>query len=167
MARDRDSRARRRRGPAAAERPSIPSPSQAALDSLTITGVVVEGCKLGRELGAPTANVELAACSEDAYGSYAAEVIVGRRRHRALAHVGVRPSVHGDGPLLEVHLLGADWRSTDSDLYGESISVRLLEKVADEAKLASLAALREKIREDVRRVKAYFLAHSKEPPPRS
>jgi len=163
MAGDPDSRVRSRRGQAAAERPSIPSPSHTALDSLTITGVVVEGCKLGRELGAPTANIELSACSQDAYGSYAAEVVVARRRHNALAHVGVRPSVHGDGPLLEVHLLGTDARSTELQLYGEWISVRLLEKVADEAKLGSLAALREKIRDDLRRVKAYFLAHSKEP----
>jgi riboflavin kinase/FMN adenylyltransferase len=125
---------------------------------LTIRGVVVEGCRLGRELGAPTANVELAACSEDAYGSYAAEVVVGRRRHRALAHVGVRPSVHGDGPLLEVHLLDANRGDGTVNLYGESISVRLLEKVAGESRLSSLDALKHKIHDDLRRVKAYFAA---------
>jgi riboflavin kinase/FMN adenylyltransferase len=85
------------------------------------------------------------------FGSWAAFALAGDRLHEAIAHVGVRPSVGGGGPLLEVHLF-----DFDGDLYGKHLQVSLLRKVSEEVRLESLELLRGKIEEDVRRVRRYF-----------
>ena len=74
------------------------------------------------------------------------------------AERGVRPSVGGGTPLLEVHLFGFD-----GDLYGQRIAVCLLHKVSREVRLPTLAALARKIRTDLRAVRRFFIA----PPPRA
>ena len=70
---------------------------------------------------------------------------------RALAHLGVRPSVDGGRSLVEAHLLGFD-----GDLYGSRLTVCLLERVAMERALPSLDALQRKIHDDFRLVRGYF-----------
>lgn len=114
-------------------------------------GQVVEGRRLGRLLGAPTANIVLERCDVGLYGSWAAVATSGARFYRALAHVGVRPSVGDTQPLLEVHLF-----EFDGDLYGKRLHVRLLQKVSGEACLGSLDLLRLKIASDLRDVRRYF-----------
>ena len=128
-----------------------PTPSPVVVPRHELVGTVITGRGLGRALGAPTANIALPTARPARYGSYAAIVVVRGRVHRALAHVGVRPSIGGAEPLLEVHLL-----DFDGDLYGVAMRVRLLRKVSDEMTLASLALLRRKIADDVRRVRAFF-----------
>ena len=73
------------------------------------------------------------------------------REFRAIAHIGVRPSVGGKALLLEAHLF-----DFEDDLYGEQLAVRLLQKVSEELDLRSLEELEHKVHEDVRRVLAYF-----------
>jgi riboflavin kinase/FMN adenylyltransferase len=116
-----------------------------------LIGTVIVGRGLGRALGAPTANIALPTARPSSYGSYAAIVVVRGCARAALAHVGVRPSIGGTEPLLEVHLL-----DFEGDLYGLTMHVRLLRKVSDERALASLASLRRKIADDIRRVRAFF-----------
>jgi riboflavin kinase/FMN adenylyltransferase len=125
--------------------------SRSEIFRCALVGTVVRGRGLGRMVGAATANVALPAGSIPDYGSYAGLATLEGRTHPAVAHVGVRPSIGGTEPLLEVHLLGVD-----GDLYGATIEVVLLEKVAEEQALRSLRQLRRKIADDVRRVRAYF-----------
>lgn len=116
------------------------------------SGSVAEGRRLGRRLGVPTANLPIDGLDPVLWGSWAA---LTRTAHgdvfRALAHLGVRPSVDGGRPLVEAHLLGFD-----GDLYGSRLTVCLLERVAMERTLPSLDALQRKIHEDLRLVRAYF-----------
>lgn len=69
----------------------------------------------------------------------------------AVVHVGVRPSIGGETPVVEVHLL-----DFSGDLYGERLEVRLLRKVSDEIRARSTEELRVKIRTDVERVRRFF-----------
>jgi riboflavin kinase/FMN adenylyltransferase len=115
-------------------------------------GRVEPGQRLGRRLGAPTANLSLADDGGVGFGTFAALVEAPGGAYRAVAHVGVRPSVAGGGALLlEAHLL-----DFDGDLYGREIVVRLAHKVADELRLDTLDALAAKIAADVAAVRAYF-----------
>jgi riboflavin kinase/FMN adenylyltransferase len=119
-------------------------------------GRVERGRQLGRALDAPTANLSLGRDVDCTYGTFAAIVRGLDRPYRAVAHVGVRPSVSaGAEPILEVHLL-----DFDGDLYGREVVVKLEHKVADEVRLDSFDALAQKIAADVASVRAYFAATS-------
>src|SRR5690606_41794702 len=84
-----------------------------------IAGRVVHGQKLGRQLGTPTANVQLKRTRVPLQGVYLVSVRLDGRRLPGVANIGMRPTVQGDGRAhLEVHLL--DYAG---DLYGQRLSV--------------------------------------------
>jgi len=117
----------------------------------TIAGTVVVGRRLGRLLGAPTANIRLPLDAGIEHGSFAVEADALGRTYRGCAHVGSCPSVGGTTVGLEVHLFGFD-----GDLYGERLTVRFFEKVSEERQLDSLAMLKAKIARDLTACAAYF-----------
>jgi riboflavin kinase / FMN adenylyltransferase len=117
----------------------------------TISGKVVRGARLGRDLGFPTANIPLAQRPPLA-GIYVVEV---DELGRGVASVGCRPTVNPlPTPLLEVHLF--DWQG---ELYGRRLHVRFLRKLRDEAKFDDLAALRAAIARDAQQAREYFAQH--------
>ncbi len=119
---------------------------------LTCRGRVESGERLGRRLGAPTANLALPRDAALPFGTFAAVVEGLGRPYRAVAHLGVRPSVCADGaPLLEVHLL-----DFEGDLYGRELTVMIAHKVSDEVRVDSLDSLARKIADDVAAVRAWF-----------
>ncbi|KGI77929.1 bifunctional riboflavin kinase/FAD synthetase [Oleiagrimonas soli] len=104
-----------------------------------ISGHVVEGEKLGRTLGYPTANVPLGPRVTPLQGIFAVRVDLddGRLGLPGVASLGVRPTVnHLAQPLLEAHLF-----DFDEDLYGRRIRVEFVEHLRDEAKFDDLDAL--------------------------
>jgi riboflavin kinase / FMN adenylyltransferase len=116
-----------------------------------ISGKVVHGAHLGRDLGFPTANINLRQRSP-LHGIYVVDV---ENHGPGVASVGHRPTVNPvPRPLLEVHLL--DW---DGDLYGRRLNVRFLRKLRDEAKFDGLPALRAAIAEDAAQARDYFEKH--------
>jgi riboflavin kinase / FMN adenylyltransferase len=117
----------------------------------SISGRVVHGAKLGRDLGFPTANISLRRPPPLA-GIYIVDV---ENFGPGVASVGRRPTVNPlSGPLLEVHLL--DWQG---ELYGKHLRVCFLEKLREEEKYAGLEQLKDAIARDVRRAKEYFARH--------
>ncbi|HEX9397681.1 MAG TPA: bifunctional riboflavin kinase/FAD synthetase [Burkholderiales bacterium] len=117
----------------------------------TISGRVVHGAKLGRDLGFPTANIVLRRPAPLS-GIY---IVEAGTYGRGVASVGRRPTVNPVAiPLLEVHLFDCD-----RELYGEHLRVRFLEKLRDEEKFDGLDALRAAIAGDVRRAREYFATH--------
>lgn len=135
------------------ERREAPDPGRLVPEAApwTFRGRVVEGRRLGRLLGVPTANLVPTECDPASWGSWAATATVRGRRLPAIVHVGVRPSIGGDAPVVEVHLL-----DFSGDLYGEELAVRLLRKVSEEVRARSIEELRTKIRDDVERVRRFF-----------
>ena len=119
----------------------------------SISGVVGYGQQLGRELGFPTANVQLNRFSAPLSGVFAVTVNVAGTLYRGAANVGLRPTV-GDllKPILEVHLL-----DFAGDLYGQRIAVDFVHKIRDEEKFTSLEKLVATITSDVEMIREWFL----------
>jgi riboflavin kinase / FMN adenylyltransferase len=118
----------------------------------SISGVVGYGQQLGRELGFPTANVQLNRFSAPLSGVFAVRVDVAGTIYQGAANVGVRPTV-GDliKPILEVHLL-----DFDDDLYGQRIAVEFVRKIRDEEKFTGLEELIATIQGDVEVIRQWF-----------
>lgn len=118
-----------------------------------ITGRVLHGQKLGRQLGCPTANVQLKRTKAPLQGVYLVSVRIGEQRYGGVANIGVRPSVNSDGQAhLEVHLL-----DFAGDLYGRRITVAFHHKLREEQRFASLEALKSAIDADIAAARAYWL----------
>jgi riboflavin kinase/FMN adenylyltransferase len=119
----------------------------------SISGVVGYGQQLGRELGFPTANVQLNRFSAPLSGVFVVRVNVAGALYWGAANVGLRPTV-GDlvKPILEVHLL-----DFAGDLYGQRIAVEFLHKIRDEEKFASVEALVATITGDVKNIRQWIL----------
>lgn len=110
---------------------------------MVIRGEVIRGAQLGRKMGFPTANIDAKGLTDVENGVYASEVVLCDKRYSAMSNVGLRPSVDGTTRLLETHLF-----DFDGDLYGEIIEVRLLRKIRDERRFASIDELRAQLERD-------------------
>lgn len=113
----------------------------------TLEGIVVRGEQKGRELGFPTANVEVGNPEKalPREGVYAAYGWVGGQRIPGLLHLGPRPTFPGFAPTIELHLL--DW---SGDLYGHHLRVEVIDRIRDIRPFPSVEALVEAIRGDER-----------------
>ncbi len=124
----------------------------------SINGKVTFGQQLGRELGFPTANVNLNRFRAPLTGVYAVWVDIEgiEGRFKGAANVGVRPTI-GDieKPILEVHLL-----DFDRQIYGQRISVEFVNKIRDEQQFTSLEHLSGSISDDVIMIKQWFASNS-------
>jgi riboflavin kinase/FMN adenylyltransferase len=112
-----------------------------------LRGIVIEGERLGRKLGFPTANLNITGLLTPPPGVYAAETHLGAASYRAAVNIGHRPTLHSADPQLhvEAHLL-----DFDGDIYGQALELVFLKKLREEKKFPTPAALREQIAEDVR-----------------
>lgn len=111
----------------------------------SVFGTVVEGRKLGRQLGFPTANVEVENEQLPPLGVYAVEARMDAQWLPAVANLGRRPTVAVDAePSLEVHFL--DW---SGDLYGKDLEVRFTRLLRNEMKFSGLDELKAQIARDV------------------
>lgn len=123
----------------------------------TISGHVVHGAKLGRDLGFPTLNLRIAHKRPALTGIFAVRVHglddTGIARP-AVASLGLRPTVDESGRyLLEVFVL--DWHG---DGYGRRVSVEFLKKLRDEEKFVDLETLAAAIARDVANTRIFFSA---------
>lgn len=118
-----------------------------------IAGRVVSGERIGRQLGFPTANVQLKRKRLPLAGIFAVSVAgLGARPLPGAASLGVRPTLAaGLKPVLEVHLL-----DFDRVIYGAHVAVNFLRKLREELKFDGLEALREQIARDVEQTRSYF-----------
>jgi riboflavin kinase/FMN adenylyltransferase len=121
----------------------------------SISGHVMHGDKLGRQIGFPTANIQLQHNRPPLSGIFAVEVYgLNGAPLQGVASLGTRPTVHNNGrPTLEVFIF--DFRD---DLYGRRLRVDFLKKLRDEEKYPGLDALIAQINRDVDNARAYFAA---------
>lgn len=112
-----------------------------------IEGRVLRGDHRGVKIGFPTANIGLQDYLRPAFGVYA--VRAGEARGDELvwrggvANLGVRPTIEGSTPFLEVHIF-----DFSGDLYGKQLRVGLIEYIRPEHKFESLDSLSAQIAED-------------------
>ncbi|RMS62630.1 FMN adenylyltransferase / riboflavin kinase [Pseudomonas syringae pv. aceris] len=117
-----------------------------------IAGRVLHGQKLARQLGTPTANVQLKRRRVPLSGVYLVSTEIDGKAWPGVANIGVRPTVTGDGSAhLEVHLL-----DFAGDLYDRRLTVAFHHKLRDEQRFASLEALKTAINADVAAARAHW-----------
>jgi riboflavin kinase / FMN adenylyltransferase len=118
-----------------------------------IEGEVIHGEKRGRDLGYPTANMSVAGLHLPRLGVYATwvDVLTGPHRgtYRGAASLGVRPMFGENTPNLETFLL--DFKG---DLYGQHLSVALVEFLRPELKFDGLPALIDQMAADCAQARA-------------
>lgn len=116
-----------------------------------VSGIVVPGQKLGRTLGYPTANIARAFEQVmPADGVYAGNLICSHGIFRAAVSIGMRPAVQGTHRTIEAYLLDYPGHS----LYGESVSLQLVQRLRDEQNFDSLEGLKAQIQRDVELTRA-------------
>ncbi len=111
----------------------------------SIFSTIIEGNKLGRTIGFPTANLRPECEQLPPNGVYAVRVTIGDREYPAVANIGLRPTI-ADGektPLLEAHLF-----DFTGDLYGRDAEVHFLHFLRPEQKFPSLESLKAQIASD-------------------
>lgn len=119
----------------------------------SIAARVIEGDKLGRQLGFPTANLDTIGLALPPKGVYAVHAIVRGHDQPAVLNIGTRPTLQNPNPPLrvEAHLL-----DFAGELYGEELEVVFVEKLRDEQKFSSLEELKAQIARDIERARAVF-----------
>ncbi len=114
----------------------------------SLIGTVVKGQQLGRTIGFPTANLQLPAEKFlPRYGVYSVDVVLKQTVIKGVMNIGCRPTVAGEAPTIEVHLL--NW---SGDLYGQTLQVNLNQFLRPEQKFASIEALKQQITQDCQSV---------------
>ena len=124
----------------------------------SISGRVIDGDKLGKQIGFPTANIQLKYNHPPLSGIFVVTVRGAIQSSPAtilpgVASLGVRPTIHKNGkPVLEVHLF-----DFNQDIYGQHLQVDFLHKLRDEEKYADIDTLIVQIKKDVVQAKDFFL----------
>jgi riboflavin kinase / FMN adenylyltransferase len=114
-----------------------------------LSGTVVQGRQLGRQLGFPTANIALMQAKLPLLGIYVVEVVHQQQRYAGVASLGYNPTVSNDlQPKLEVYIF-----DFANDLYGQQLQLHFLHKLRDEVKYESLPLLQQQIARDVAQAK--------------
>lgn len=109
-----------------------------------VEGKIIHGDGRGKELGWPTANMELGNYLRPKYGIYAVRVhLDDGSEHDGVASLGVRPMFDPPQELLEAVLF-----DFDGDLYGRTIEVALHHYLRPEAKFDSVEALMAQMDQD-------------------
>jgi riboflavin kinase/FMN adenylyltransferase len=116
--------------------------------SYTVDGVVVRGERKGRELGFPTANIQVGDPEKmlPREGIYAVHGWVRGERLPGLLHLGPRPTFAGFAPSVELWLM--DW---SGDIYGDRVRVEFVERIRDILPFTSADALIQAMRADEQR----------------
>ncbi|MGL4667772.1 MAG: bifunctional riboflavin kinase/FAD synthetase [Saezia sp.] len=121
-----------------------------------ISGHVVHGRKLGRELGFRTLNIRFGHQNCAASGIFVGSVLgLENKPLPAVLSVGIRPTVDSSKEVLvEAHVF--DWWG---NAYGEVVRVELLHKLRDEVKFPSLEALKDGIAKDCEQARAFWQSY--------
>lgn len=110
-----------------------------------LTGTVVKGKKLGRQIKFPTANIAI----EENYklipkqGSYIVSATINNILIYGMMNIGVNPTVNGNKETIEVHFF-----DFDKDIYNTKIQIDLIDRIRDEQRFESLEALKTQLSKD-------------------
>ncbi len=111
----------------------------------SITGVIVEGQKLGRQLGYPTANFKIDEPHKliPPNGVYAGYIFIDQKQYKIMMNIGVRPTVDGTIKTIEAHIL-----DFNKDLYGQEHTIFLVQFLREEIRFNGLEALKIQLQQD-------------------
>ncbi len=111
----------------------------------SLNGTVVEGQKVGREIGFPTANIQM----DKDYkllpgdGAYAIIAKLGEQQLNGMLNIGFKPTVNGSQRTIEAHLF-----NFEENIYGREITIEFVQALRKEKKFDSLDHLKEQLEMD-------------------
>lgn len=118
-----------------------------------INGTVVEGSQVGRQMGFPTANIEVA---EDyklipGNGVYAVKIVLENSIYNGMLNIGTRPTIKGNNVTIEVNIF-----NFNQEIYNKPIRIEFFEKIRNEVKFNELAELQQQLNHDKQKVLQLF-----------
>jgi len=114
----------------------------------TFSGKVVYGQQLGRTIGVPTANLWIPKQRLPIAGVYAVKCLLAGELFNGIANMGIRPTVDGSKPVLEVHIF-----NFNDSIYGQRLTIEFKNKLRDEKKFDNIDLLKEQILQDISQAK--------------
>ncbi len=122
----------------------------------SFTGTVVEGDKIGRKMGYPTANINIPEQYKliPADGVYAVKVSIQNKQYDGMLNIGQRPTVGGQKRTVEVHIF-----DMEENLYQKEITVSLVQQIRTELKFNSLEQLKNQLHQDKQAAKGILEQH--------
>jgi riboflavin kinase/FMN adenylyltransferase len=118
----------------------------------SMRGPVIHGRALGRTIDVPTANILLNRLKSPVQGVFVVDWLdQAGRTYQGVANVGTRPTVNGEGELLEVHLFDCD-----ADLYGVEAQVTFLKQLRDEQRFSDVEQLKNQIGKDIEHARVFL-----------
>jgi len=117
----------------------------------TLSGTVVQGKQLGRQLGYPTANIQIDEPNKliPPNGVYIGYTLIGEIKYKIMLNIGVRPTVDGTSQTIEAHIL-----DFEKDIYNEHISLFLVQFLREEQRFNGLDALKIQLQQDEAKTRA-------------
>ncbi len=116
----------------------------------SLEGRVVSGVGRGRQLGFPTANIDVDVQQAlPADGVYATRAYIAGKVHQAVTNIGKRPTFSGEDRTVEVYVL--DYQG---DMYASHLKIDIVERLRGERKFASAEELKKQIAEDIKQGRA-------------
>ena len=111
----------------------------------TLTGTVIHGRGIGKHVGTPTANMEIAKNTFlPKTGVYVADILLSDNRYYGVTHIGARPTLDNDDSVsIETHIF-----DFNQDIYDKIIDVELIDFIRDEIKFSSKEAFLKQILKD-------------------
>lgn len=117
-----------------------------------LSGKVVHGKKIGREIGFPTANLEVDLIKLiPKKGAYITDVVVDQKTYMGMLSIGTNPTVGGEKQTVEVNLL-----DFNQDLYEKDITVRFRAFLHEEIKFESIEKLTKKLQLDENLTREFY-----------
>ena len=118
-----------------------------------INGTVVEGSKVGRQIGFPTANIEV---DEDyklipANGVYAVKIKIEDNNYSGMLNIGTRPTIKEGDVTIEVNIF-----NFNQEIYNKPIRIEFFEKIRNEVKFSELTELQQQLNHDKQKVLQLF-----------
>lgn len=118
-----------------------------------INGTVVEGSKVGRQIGFPTANIEV---DEDyklipANGVYAVKIKIEDNNYSGMLNIGTRPTIKEGDVTIEVNIF-----NFNQEIYNKPIRIEFFEKIRNEVKFNELTELQQQLNHDKQKVLQLF-----------
>jgi len=110
-----------------------------------LTGTIIKGKGIGKQLGYPTANLYIA---EDyklipKNGAYVVNISIADKTIYGMMNIGYNPTVNGTEKSIESHFF-----DFDADLYDQKIQINILVRLRDEHKFESIEALKAQLAKD-------------------
>ena len=119
----------------------------------TLCGIIIQSDQRGRQLGFPTANLDVAGLCTPPHGVYAAHAEVSGQLYRAAVNIGFRPTAkeHESTLHVEAHLL-----DFEEEIYGHNCTLTFVSKLREEHDFKSMDALMAQIEKDVIQARYIF-----------